>query len=475
MKRIISQVILGVLVFLIGTNVYSQGYNIEVKIDNFGSQEIYMGHYFSDKTYVKDTVKTDANGVARFKGEKKLEGGIYFVVLPTKTIAWEFLMTDNQSFSMHTDSEDYIGKLRAVNHPENAKFFEYSKFMRDRNKDMGQFQEEYQSASKEGQDAVRKKIEELQMQVKNQWDEFIAQNPGTFFANVIKAQKYPEFPEFDIPESVSNKDSLLQIKRYYYNKNHWFDNIDFTDEKLLRTSYVYSRLQTFFTQMVMDPDTVIAEGEKIIKRSEKNPDMFRFLVEYMLNLNYETKRMGMDKVLVHIGEEYYLSGRAHWVEPDRLEKIKDRVIKTRPNILGTKVKDMRFVSLDNSIVNLYSLNSEYVILAFWEPGCGHCKKVLPKLHDIYTDMRWKKDMSVEVMAIFTQVKEYEEWKSFLEENAITDWVNAYDPYGWSGFRDQFDIYSTPTVYLLNKNKEIIAKRIDVERIPEFIENYESFK
>ncbi len=475
MRKNILTIALSFLAIMVFSLVRGQGYDIEVKIKNFGSQEIYMGHYFADKTYVKDTVQTNAEGVAHFKGDKPLEGGIYFVVLPTKTIAWEFLVTDDQQFAMHTDSEDYIGILQSIGHAENQKFFEYSRFMRDRNKEMGQFQESYKTATGADKEAVKGKIEDLQKRVQKQWDSYIAQNPGTFFANLIKAQKYPEVPEFTVPDHIVNKDSVLQVKRYYYNKNHWFDNIDFTDSRLLRTSYVYSRLQTFFNQMVFDPDTVIAEGEKIIKRSEPSPEMFRYIVEYMLNLNYETKRMGMDKVLVHIGEEYYLSGRAHWVEEERLEKIKDRVMKVRPNLLGTKVKDMKFVTLDNSIVNLYTLTTDYTVLAFWEPGCGHCKKTIPKLHDIYTDLKWNQDKSIEVMAVFTQVKEYDEWKEFVEEKGMTDWVNAYDPYGWSGFRDQFDIYSTPTVYLLNKNKEIIAKRIDVERIAEFIENYESIK
>ena len=77
--------------------------------------------------------------------------------------------------------------------------------------------------------------------------------------------------------------------------------------------------------------------------------------------------------------------------------------------------------------------------------------------------------------MYTQVKEYDEWIQFIEENAIDDWINAYDPYGWSKFRDKYDIYSTPTIYILDKDKKIIAKRLDVEKIQEFIEGYEKFK
>lgn len=477
MKKLSQQML--VLFVLMASSLagsYAQGYTIKLTIKDLGNKEIYLGHFFADKTYVKDTVQTSPSGYAEFKGDKVLEPGIYFIVLPTKTIAWEFLMTtDDQDFEMKTDTSDYIGNLRITGHDQNTKYAEYNAFMRDRTKEMSTYQEAIKADDEAKKEQVKKDIEALQLKVQAYWDKSISENPGTLFANIIRAQKYPEVPEFEVDPAITNKDSVLQIYRYYYSKNHWFDNIAWDDAGLLRTGFVYNKLQTFFTQMVLDPDTVIAEGDKIIKKAEPNPDMFRYLVEYMLNLNYETKRMGMDKVLVHVGEEYYLSGRASWVDSARLEKIKERVIKTRPNILGTQAKDMKMVTLDNKIINLFSIKADYIVVAFWEPGCGHCKKTMPVLHDIYTDLKWNKNRSIEVMAIFTQVKEFDEWQSFIEEKGMTDWINAYDPYGWSGFRDNYDIYSTPTIYLMNSKFEIIAKRLDVEKIPEFIESYESFK
>lgn len=468
-------IILAVLTILTVARGFAQAYDIKLTIKDLGGKEIYLGHYFADKTYVKDTTTTSPTGTAEFKGDKALEPGIYFIVLPTKTIAWEFLITDDQVFEMKTDTMDYIGNLKVIGHDQNSKFAEYNAFMRERSKEMSKLQEAFKADDETKKEAVRKDIEALQLKVQAQWDKYITENPGTLFANIIKAQKYPILPEFEVDPAIANKDSVLQIYRYYYNKNHWFDNIEWSEVGLLRTNFIYNRLQTFFTQMVFDPDTVIAEGDKLIKKAEPTPDMFRYLVEYMLNLNYETKRMGMDKVLVHVGEEYYLSGRATWVDSARMEKIKERVIKTRPNILGTQAKDMKLVTSDNKIVNLFSIKADYIIVAFWEPGCGHCKKTMPVLHDVYTDLKWNKNKKVEVLAVFTQVKEFDEWQAFIEEKGMTDWINAYDPYGWSGFRDNYDIYSTPTIYLMNSKFEIIAKRLDVEKIPEFLESYESFK
>ena len=70
----------------------------------------------------------------------------------------------------------------------------------------------------------------------------------------------------------------------------------------------------------------------------------------------------------------------------------------------------------------------------------------------------------------------EEWKKFLKEQKIEDWLNVADisfddegnPLANSDWRDKYDIYSTPVVYLLDKEKKILAKRINHDQLKEII-------
>jgi hypothetical protein len=39
----------------------------------------------------------------------------------------------------------------------------------------------------------------------------------------------------------------------------------------------------------------------------------------------------------------------------------------------------------------------------------------------------------------------------------------------------YDIYSTPVVYVLDKDKKILAKRLDVEQIEEFLDHQMKLK
>ncbi|MEA3445734.1 MAG: DUF5106 domain-containing protein, partial [Bacteroidota bacterium] len=290
MKRVLQNLLLLMLIVVTTSNAFSQGYNIKIQVRGMENQELYMGHYYADKTYVKDTIKADASGTVIFEGDKKIDGGIYFLVLPTKTIAFEFLVTDDQEFSLSTDTSNYLGNMQVTGSHENELYTEYSSFMQKKNKQMAKLQEKYTAAKddKEKGKKIREEIMGLQGEVKEQWKKLLVENQGTFFANIVNAQMFPEIPEFEVDPSITNKDSVLQVMRYYYNKNHFFDNIDLADKRMLRTSYLYNRLQTYFTKMVFNPDTIIKDGDALIERAKSADDVYRYLVEYMLNLKYET-------------------------------------------------------------------------------------------------------------------------------------------------------------------------------------------
>ena len=107
-----------------------------------------------------------------------------------------------------------------------------------------------------------------------------------------------------------------------------------------------------------------------------------------------------------------------------------------------------------------------MVLFFYEPGCGHCKKATPKLKQL-ADKYWEK--GVEVLGVYTQFKK-EEWLEFIKEQGLENWINAWDPYNQSHFRTNYDVRSTPSIYLLDKNKNIIGKRIDVETLEQMLDD-----
>jgi hypothetical protein len=72
--------------------------------------------------------------------------------------------------------------------------------------------------------------------------------------------------------------------------------------------------------------------------------------------------------------------------------------------------------------------------------------------------------------------ETDKWKAFIKEHKLGDgWIHVHDPKRVTNFRGFYDVYSTPTVYLLDENKVIRGKRIDAHNLLGLVEWLEKRK
>ena len=74
----------------------------------------------------------------------------------------------------------------------------------------------------------------------------------------------------------------------------------------------------------------------------------------------------------------------------------------------------------------------------------------------------------DVFAVYTQ-SDKKEWLEYVNEKGYDEWINVWDPYNLTNFRFFYNIYSTPTIYLLDENKKIVAKRIGHETLRNILE------
>tara|TARA_B100000941_G_scaffold153629_1_gene108920 strand:- start:1437 stop:1856 length:420 start_codon:yes stop_codon:yes gene_type:complete len=132
-----------------------------------------------------------------------------------------------------------------------------------------------------------------------------------------------------------------------------------------------------------------------------------------------------------------------------------------------------------TIYSMQDLDAKYTLLVFFGPTCGHCKKEMPKIKKSLDSLR-DKGVDIKVFAVATEFDK-KEWKKFIKEQNTGDWLNVADinhddegnPVASSDWRDKYDIYSTPVVYLLDEKKKIIAKRITHQQVKEIVERMES--
>nr|MBK9650960.1 TlpA family protein disulfide reductase [Bacteroidota bacterium] len=144
-------------------------------------------------------------------------------------------------------------------------------------------------------------------------------------------------------------------------------------------------------------------------------------------------------------------------------KIQSRAAQLDPILIGKKPRNIVLQDTNGVYQSMYDIKAKYTVLLFWEPDCGHCQKVVPKVKEFYDRMKSK---GVEVYASDTET-EGEKWRKFIREKNL-DFINVMDPNLRDNFRHDFDVSTTPQLFLLDKDKKIIAKKIEIDQIEEMI-------
>lgn len=441
--------------------------NISFDLAGNGNSYVSLAYHLGDRQYIKDTIYTDDKGHALYRKQEALEKGLYMIIFPDNNL-FEMIISDDQEFSISCNVEDIINTLSFTGSGENSAFIKYrKKWMKFQDEATELRKSLNNQTSRDSIDIIKKQLTSMEREILGYIEETAQKYQDSLLSAMLYAMLPIEIPEFDIPLNTANSDSLRWIMGYHYNKDHFFDNTRLDDPRLIRTPILHNKLKTFFTNVVIQaPDSLMPEVKKIISIAETNHETFRYVIAFLFNHFRESQIMGHDAIVVMIAEEYYLSGTVDWVDEKFLDELKKDVAMIKPNLIGKKAVNITMDTFSGVRKSLYDINSEFTILYFWEPNCGHCKTVTPELKDFYSRHR---NGEIEVFSVCTQDNK-KEWENYIIENGL-EWINGWDPVRSTGYAYYYNVRATPLIYVLNKNKEIIAKKLPVSRLEEFISQY----
>ncbi len=468
MKMRMMHRVLPALLLALGTtgSAQVQGHHIAVQITGWKNARIWLGNYYGRQTYITDSAELGGTGRAVFSGKQKYPSGIYFVLMPDRHQFFQILLGRHQDFSVEADTSDLAGKVVYQGDPDNDLFSGYNHFLQkidDRQRQLSIQLNQSRSPADSARVAQQRKV--IGQEIYQYRKSFIAAHPSSLLAEIFRAMLDPEPPS--VPTLADGrKDSLYAFR---YAKDHFFDGVNFSDSALLRTPIYESRLQTYFDHFVTPfPDSINEEADRLLSRARANREMFKFTL-WWLTYNYETSRyMGMDAVFVHLVERYYVPGDAYWLTKDQNDKIIQRAYTLAANLIGEKAPELDL--LDSSLrehISLYGIEARYTLVVFWDPTCGHCQVEIPEMDSAYRKS-WKK-MGVKVLAIRTGGTK-EQWTDFIRDHGLGDWINAWDPANQTNYRRLYDVYMTPVVYLLDSDKKILAKKLGVRELSDFLDH-----
>ena len=445
------------LFFISSSFSYGQvsSYLIKGEIKGIKDTTCILAYYYGDKQYAKDTASIDSGGKFQFKGYEKLEQGMHFVLLPNGQ-HFELIIDKDQKFEFKTELGDLlVEKMTFVSSKSNSQFYQYLK-------DLSLIQKGDKNKINLNMIATR--------------SSFIKKYPDNFFSVVLEATIDVEIPK--------DLDSLAQ---YRYYKKHFWDNVNLEDSRILRTPIFHQKWSQYIDNLTFkNPDSIIVSIDEVINKCLNNQETFKYLLSYNTSKYETSKIMGMEKIFVHLVEKYFKTNKVDWIDDDQMRKIIERSDTWQPLVVGEKAPNLILRDEKDRIQELHKINADFILLMFYDPDCGHCKTEIPKIKDV-CDKIIKDGQNLEVFAVCTEL-EKELWMEFIKEKKLDDWINVgefktfkdgeykpdADPYvhpnPW--YRNKYDITSTPRIYILDKNKNILANalkgNIPTEKIHELI-------
>ena len=320
----------------------------------------------------------------------------------------------------------------------------------------------------------REELDKLDKKVKTYREDIIKNNPDNILSMLLKAMREPELPD-SLKVQKTKADS---IHAYQYFKYHYWDNVNFWDGRLARTTLFEYKLDKYINDLLYpNPDSVIKDIDWMLGFASADEEMTKFLLLKFVNRYLNQKYMWEDAVFVHLFEKYFANKTYPWLSESGRKTITDRAYSLMLNIIGLPGADIQLPDTSGKETTLYAHRSTYTLVCFWDPLCGHCKIIVPEIDSIYT-AKWKA-MGLKIFAVARETDgSMKDWTGFISEHHLQEWTHVYYSKaadksridaGNPGYSQLYDVQSFPTLYLLDKDKRIIAKKLSFEQIDKILE------
>ena len=448
------------------------GYTIRLHLKPYTSGKVYLGYYYGKIKALADSAQINSNSDGIFSGKDRLPGGVYFIVSPSRAILFELLIDSQQHFSVAADTTNLPASILFTGSSDNTSFQAYTRFTAEKGTEITAAQKELALKHTKADSArIREKMKELNDAIQQYRADLIVKQPNSLLATLFQVLKEPVVPTAT-QQPGKKYDSLFA---YHYFKSHYWDGISFTDERLTRTPVFEPRLDKYFRDLVPpQADSIEKEVDRMLLEARVSKPMFQYLMVYFVQRYVNPEYMGQDAVFVHLFDKYINAGETEFFTEKYRQFLNNRAYSMMANQIGLPAPNLEMVDSTGALRPLYGVDAPFTVICFWDPTCSHCKEVVPKLDSIFK-AKWQRE-GVKLYGVMVDGGR-EAWLQFIKDHNLTDWTHVYETKehqeatekaGQAGYRQLYDVYQTPILYLLDKDKRIIAKKLTYQQLDEVI-------
>jgi thiol-disulfide isomerase/thioredoxin len=439
-----------ILLLIAFSTAKAQTYYLQAKVEGFPGTRAYLMQFKADQQSVIDSASS-LDGVFAFRFGSKTKPGVYRVLLGNEggsnffekdPLFFDFIY-NYENIEIHTNFNAPLDSMKVIQSKENDVYYRFLKANEIYQSKLNlitplffQYKAEdsfYQALSSEFY-GVQSTFLLFCTALTNELPESIA-------ASVIQMSTLP------VVEKPGKEDEMKVFIR-----EHYFDLVSFGDERLINSPFITKSVLDYLgiyrdtkLDQSQQEDQFILAIDKIMDVVQGNPAVYDFTLNLLVD---GFQRFQMEKVLVHIAENY-VTGGCETNSKKLLQKRLEGYEKMAP---GKKVPDILMLDQNGKQVRLYDLDHDYTLVLFWASWCPHCTSFLKQLSKWYPE----KALDIEVFAVSIDSSKFAWEEGMMMGNF--PWINTFSGAGWDGKAPKdFNVYATPTLFLLNSDHVIIAK------------------
>ena len=244
-----------------------------------------------------------------------------------------------------------------------------------------------------------------------------------------------------------------------------WSEVDFKDTALISSQTFSAKMVDYLFRTTTDGDMKRFDSlsmisiSNILERAKVNMRVYEYVLEFMLN-GYTN--MGRTQVIDYLLNYPMLSeGEVSVEEGHRLDSITEpyQLVK-----VGAKAPDFMGVGIEGETYQLYRSEAKRILLVFWSTDCEYC-------HDFLTKIRRQLDLKSDYELVTFALADSQEEAAETVRQMRLPGHHFYDPLRWESkaFLD-YHITSTPTVFLLDAEKNIVCKPYDWDELKLYIKS-----
>ncbi len=281
---------------------------------------------------------------------------------------------------------------------------------------------------------------------------------GTMALDFIKANR-PYIPS-----------KVEDVKTYIKNlEKHYFDHVDFNNKILQSSNFLEEKMLNYVFGMSANSKDELENYKRnidVVYRHMKTApkEVQRIL---LFDLWQQMSDLGFESISNYIAENYLMNVAVSLNDQDLLHALILYKNLSKGNIapdFDVEVKEKgKLVTKKLTQLNV----AENYILVFWSSGCSHCLEEIPQLRDFVNTLEKGK---VKVVAVGLEDEPYS-WKNLTYD--FPNFIHVYGEGKWDNeIGDAYGVTSTPTYFILDKDKRILEKPSDFKSLVKYIQGEE---